>query len=138
MNTIQTNTPSLIAQRINVLNKSKLFSSLEKITTGRQINRGSDNPAGLISSENLNAVLAALEAESRSLQRTNSVATVADGALTEASNLLIEAKGLAVANANSAGLSDSERQANQAQIDSILASVGRISSTTAFNGRSAA
>ncbi len=126
--------PSLIAQRTHALNQIGLASSLTKLSTGLKINRGADNPAGLIASENLKSALAALEAESRTLERVNSVSTVADGALTEVSNLLIEAKGLAVANASSTGVSDAERQANQMQIDSILTSVDRISNTTTFNG----
>ena len=47
---------------------------------------------------------------------------------------MAEANALVVANANSAGLSDEERQANQAQIDSILASVDRIAGSTSFTG----
>jgi len=48
--------------------------------------------------------------------------------------MLVEARGLAVANANDAGLSDLEKQANQAQIDSILVSVDRVSRSTSFAG----
>jgi len=134
MNTIRTNLSSLLAQRVNASQKAGVAGSLRKLSTGQQINLGGDSPAGLISSENLKAVLAALEAESRVIQRVDSVAAVADGALAETSDLLIEAKGLAVANANGAGLSDGERAANQLQIDSIFSSVDRISRTTRFNG----
>ena len=61
--------------------------------------------------------------------------TTADAALAEVSNLLIEAESLAIANANTGGLSDAERLANQMQIDSILSSVNRIAGSTTFAGQ---
>ena len=126
----------LTAQRIFATNTRSLAGSLERLSTGKRINRGSDDPAGLITSQNLLAVLATLGAEVRSLQRSDHVATVADGALGTTGDLLAEANALVVANANSAGLSDAERQANQMQLDSILASVNRTASSTTFNGQS--
>lgn len=134
MSSINTNVSSLIAGRVHAQNKLSLTHSLINLATGSRISRAAFDPAGLISSERLRSALSTLEAESRSFQRAGSVATVAEGALAEASGLLIEAKGLALTNANSFGISDAERQANQMQIDSILSSVDRISSTTSFNG----
>src|SRR5687767_9682481 len=125
---------SLLAQRYQRLNPMKLAGSLQKLATGYRINRGADDPAGLIASEQLRGTLAALEAELRMLERTDHQAATADGALGEVSDMLVEARGLAVANANDAGLSDLEKQANQAQIDSILVSVDRVSRSTSFNG----
>ena len=43
------------------------------LATGQQINRAADGPAALISSENLRAVLAALEAEAATLRRADAV-----------------------------------------------------------------
>lgn len=124
----------LLMQRTARLNASLLAQSMNRLATGRRINRAADDPAGLIASEQLRATLASLEAESRALQRTDHVASTADGALGEVSVLLSEANSLAVANANDAGLSDAEKQANQMQIDSIFSSIDRISRTTSFNG----
>ncbi len=126
----------LTAQRMHAAHSRSLVRSFERLATGQRINRGSDDPAGLITSENLRAVLAALEAETRSLDRSSHVANVADGALGQVSDLLVEARGLLVASANSAGMSDAEREANQMQLDSILATVNRISGQTSFNGQS--
>lgn len=133
MNSIRTNLPSLTAQRINGVQKGRLANSLNKLSTGQRINRGADGPAGLISSENLKSVLAVLEAETRVMQRVESVATVADGALSEASTLLNDAQALAVANANTGAMSDAERAANQLEMDSIVARVDQISRNTRFS-----
>lgn len=105
---------------------------LEQLATGSRINRGADDPAGLISSEHLDAMLAELEAETRSLSRAQNVSRVVGSALGEVSDLLIEAEALTVANANTAGLSDAEREANQMELNSILAAVDRVSHTTNF------
>ena len=125
---------SLLAQRYQRLNALKLKGSLHRLATGQRINRGADDPAGLIASEQLRSTMAAMEAESQALERTDLQASTADGALGEISDMLVEARGLAVANANDSGLSDLEKQANQAQIDSILVSVDRVSRSTSFAG----
>ncbi len=124
------------AQRILSTNSTAIARSLERLATGQRINRASDDPAGLITSENLRAALSVLEAEARSLLRGDHVAAVAEGALSVTSELLIEANGLAVAAANSAGMSPEERQAIQGQIDSILSTVDFIAGTTSFGGES--
>lgn len=105
---------------------------LEQMATGLRINRGADDPAGLISSENLRAVLAELEAESRALDRTRQTAAVADGSLGAIGDLITEAEALAVANANEGGLSEAEREANQMEINSILQSVDRLAQRSSF------
>ena len=125
---------SLLAQRYQRLNALRFQGSLHKLATGLRINRGADDPAGLIASEQLRSTMAAMEAEQRSLDRTDLQASTAEGALGQISDMLVEARGLAVANANDAGLSDLEKQANQAQIDSILVSVDRVSRSTSFAG----
>lgn len=128
------NTSSILqSERFLRLNQLRQQRSFQRLATGRRINSGRDDPAGLIAAESLSSSLAALEAEARVTQRASSIAAVAEGALAETSTLLVEAKRLAVANADGT-LSQSERDANQAQIDSIVASVNRISNTTNFNG----
>lgn len=134
MLTISSTPGSLFAQR-SLLNISKALSqSLQRLATGYRINRGADDPAGLIMSEKLRAALADLEAESKSLQRADSVIATADAGIGEISGLLNRAESLTITNANTAGLSEEERRANQMEIDSILRAVDRISDSTEFNG----
>ncbi len=124
----------LAAQRFLNLNTRMINLSLERLATGQRINRGSDDPAGLIASENLRAQLAGLEAEALALNRSDSVAAVAEGALAGTSDMLIEANGLAITAANTAGLSEAEKQAIQGQLDSILSTIDSTASNTTFNG----
>jgi flagellin len=83
----------------------------------------------------MDATLAVLDAESTANERAINVADTADGALGQISDMLGQAKSLVVANANDAGLSPEEKQANQLEIDSIMSSVNRIASDTNFNGQ---
>src|SRR5204862_1814867 len=53
MSRINTNVSSLIAQRVLRKNNDSLGTSLERLSTGLRINKGADDPAGLIASENL-------------------------------------------------------------------------------------
>ncbi|MFN5946105.1 MAG: flagellin, partial [Phycisphaerae bacterium] len=50
---INTNVQSLVAQRVLGTNNTGLGQALERLSTGLKINRGKDDPAGLIASENL-------------------------------------------------------------------------------------
>ncbi len=124
----------MAARRMININTRLLFSSLERLSTGQRINRGSDDPAGLIASENLRAMLAGLEAEARALGRSDHVAAVAEGGLVGTSDMLIEANGLAITAANTAGLSEGEKQAIQGQLDLMLAAIDSTASNTSFNG----
>lgn len=121
--------------RILGQNQADRNTALERLSTGLRINRGSDDPAGLISSEAISAALSSLEAESRALDRSQAVINTAEGAIAEISGLLIEAEGLAVTAANTAGLSEGERNALQLEMDSILQTIDRLSGGAEFNGQ---
>ena len=62
MSRINTNVASQLAQRVLGQNNQSLTQSLERLSTGLRVNRGKDDPAGLIASQNLRAELAATNA----------------------------------------------------------------------------
>ncbi len=134
MSRINTNVSSMLAQRILGQQNQQLQQSLERLGTGLRINRGKDDPAGLIASENLRAEKAAITAAIGNGERADQVVNVAEGGLTEISNLLTELESLVDTSANDAGLSVEEKEANQLQIDSILSTIDRISNSTSFQG----
>jgi len=98
---------------------------LKRLATGRRINSGKDDPAGLIAATHLEAAIAALDAESRAIQRVNANANIADGHASQLSTMMSDLRGLVVASANSGALSDAEIAANQMQIDSLAAGIQR-------------
>ncbi len=124
----------MIAQNVLGRNNKNLGVALERLSTGLRINRGKDDPAGLIASEALRSEKAGLNAAIGNAERSEQVVNIAEGGLQEVSNLLTELQGLITTSANSAGLSTEEKQANQLQIDSILQTIDRVSGATEFQG----
>lgn len=111
-----------------------MATNATRLATGQRINAGRDDPAGLIASENLEAQLAALEAESRALERNDAVARTAEAALAEVNGMLVRGEGLAVAAANTGAMSDAERDAIQLEMDSINQTTERMFRTASFAG----
>ncbi|MEX0744977.1 MAG: flagellin [Phycisphaeraceae bacterium] len=134
MSRINTNVSSMLAQRVMNQQNTSLNKSLERLSTGLRINRGGDDPAGLIASENLRSEKASLSAAIGNAERADQVVNVAEGGLQEVNAMLLEVQSLIGESANDAGLSTEEKEANQQQIDAILQSVDRIASTTSFQG----
>jgi flagellin len=134
MSRINTNVSSLIAVNSLNANQGALQKSLQRLSTGYRINSGADDPAGLIASENLRAEQTATTSAISNAQRANNIIGTADGALGEVSNLLVSLQGLVGNAANSAGLSQDEKNADQLQVDSILSTINRISNSTSFEG----
>ncbi len=128
-----TNTLSLL----NILSRTttQQSNSLTRLSTGHKINKGADNPAGLIAVQSLNAELVGVKAAIGNGQRANSMLQVADSALVEVESLLMEIESLAAQSTSSGGLSAAEVSANQAQIDNAINSINRIIGTTTFNGK---
>jgi flagellin len=135
MSTINTNVQSMVAQRVLNQTNGKLNNTLEKLSTGLRINSGKDDPAGLIASENLRSEKKSLQAAIGNAERADQVMNIAEGGLKEANSLLLELQSLVTKSANDAGLSEAEKKANQQEVDQILSSLDRISSTTTFQGQ---
>ncbi|MCG3136502.1 MAG: hypothetical protein HJJLKODD_00336 [Phycisphaerae bacterium] len=110
-------------------------NTLTQLSTGLRINRGADDPAGLIALKNLNAEITAVDEAISNGQRTDAVLGVADSAIGEIHGLLNEIESLIISSSSEANLSESERSANQAQIDDAISSINRIVRTTSFNGK---
>ncbi len=134
MSRINTNPSSLIAQRNLTQNNKSLNTTLERLSTGLRINRGKDDPAGLIASEALRSEKTALTSAIGNAERTDQLVNIAEGGLQELSNLLTDLRGLVTSSANNAGLSNEEKRANQLQIDSILQTIDRLADSTNFQG----
>lgn len=129
---INTNIASLIAQKNLATANSDLGVRLQRLATGLRLNRGADDPAGLIVSERLRSELKGLAQGVKNSERASSVISTTEAALAEVSDLLNSIKALIVEAANTGGVSDTEVEANQRQIDSAIDSITRISNTASF------
>jgi flagellin len=134
MSRINTNVSSLIAVNTLNANNKSLQTSLQRLSTGYRINAGKDDPAGLIASESLRSEAKATTTAIANAQRADNIVSTAEGSLGEVSNLLVSLQGLVGTSANTAGLSQDEKDANQLQVDSILSTINRISNSSSFEG----
>lgn len=134
MSRINTNIASLRAITSLATNQSSLELSLQRLSTGLQINSGKDAPAGLIASEKMRSEIAGISQAIDNSTRAGNVIDTAEGALNEVSAMLLQVQALTNQAANTGALSPDEIKANQLQVDSILNSINRISNTTQFNG----
>src|SRR5580704_4511250 len=135
MSVINTNVSSLIAQQVLAQNNASLNTSLERLSTGLQINSGADNPSGLIAVESFNQQNTGLQTAIANAGLAGNVVGTAEGGLSEVSNLLTQLQGLVGQAANTGGLSSDQISADQLQVDSILSTINRISGSTTFEGQ---
>ncbi len=135
MSRINTNVAAIRAIGRLKFNHLDLQTRLERLSTGLRINRGKDDPAGLIASETLRSEIRAISQGISNSERAINVISTTEGALNEASALLLQLQALLVATANKGALTSEEIAANQLEIDSLLASIDRIANTASFGNR---
>jgi len=129
---INHNLAALNAHR-NLLNTTgDLSSSMQKLSSGFRINQGSDDPAGLVISEQFRAQVAGLNQAIDNSEGSISMVQTAEGALNEINNLLISMRELAIHAANE-GFNDADQlAADQAEIENAIATIDRIAQNTQF------
>lgn len=132
---VNTNTMAMSALRSLSQTNMDFSQSMTRLSTGLRINSAADDPAGLIVSEMFRSQVAGIDQALRNNQDAVNYTKTAEAALDEASKLLRDARSLSIASSNSATLSDSQRQANQNQLNSIINSITRIAQTTSYGTR---
>ncbi|MBT5095169.1 MAG: flagellin FliC [Halobacteriovoraceae bacterium] len=129
---INTNVASLNAQRNLRGTRLGLNKSLEKLSSGQRINRAGDDAAGLAISENLKAQIRGLGQAERNAEDGISLVQIAEGALSEVSNILIRLRELAV-QAASDTIGATERKFLNVEFEQLTSEVDRIANSTEFN-----
>lgn len=129
-------TNSSIFQMLSQLNQLEAdrASTMARLATGKRINKASDDPAGLVALNRMNAELAKVTAALDNDQRSQSLLNVADSTLTEISSLTSEIERLALA-AQGSSVTAEEKAAYQAQIDSSIDAIDRLVNHAEFNGQ---
>lgn len=128
-------TSSLVAMNALARNQRAMATAVERLATGKRINRTSDDPAGAAAAAGLDYRRVTLEEVVKQAQFGQRVLDAADGALTELAGLLTDLNGLVVQSAQTAGRSPSEREADQTEADSILQAIDYLINNTTFNGK---
>ena len=129
---INTNVASLNAQRNLRGTRLAMNSSLEKLSSGQRINRAGDDAAGLAISENLKAQIRGLKQAGRNAEDGISLVQIAEGSLSEVSNIMIRLRELAV-QAASDTIGQTERKFLNVEFEQLVSEVDRIANSTEFN-----
>ena len=131
---IRSNPMSLNAQKVLRGNQAQLNSSLERLSSGFRINKAADDAAGLAISENFRAQIKSFDQARRNANDGVSMLQVAEGAMTEVSNILTRLRELAVQSSNDT-LIARDRSFLNAEFSSLKDEIDRISEVTEFNGK---
>jgi flagellin len=130
---IKTNVEALTAQRKLAENREALGRSLERMSSGKRINKSADDAAGLAVSERLRAKSLSLDVAKRNASDGVSYIQVAEGGLSEITNNIVRMRELA-SQAASDTIGNREREFLNKEFQQLRQEVGRIVKSTEFNG----
>ncbi len=107
-------------------------TALERLSTGKRINRGADDPAGVVAAESLRSEVTSLESNIKRGEQQLKWLGATDGALGVVGDLLTKLDGIVVSAANTGGLSARERAAFQTEVNQILDAIDYANQTTTY------
>ena len=132
---IATNVASLSVQKNLKQVAQKGSEQLEKLSSGKRINKAADDAAGLAIATNLKAQTLGTRQAARNSNDGITLVQTAEGGLNEVSNILIRLRELSV-QAASDTIGDKERGFLDKEYQHLVKEVDRISQSTVFNGTS--
>lgn len=131
---INHNIPAMNAHRLLNANNSTSAKALERLSSGKRINRAGDDAAGMAITEKMRAQVNGLKMASRNSLDGVSLVQTAEGAMGEIHSMLQRMRELSVQAANGT-MSPSDRQAVQDEINQLTSEVNRIANGTEYNTR---
>ena len=134
MAVVNTNVNASIAQNALIKNERSMNTAMERLSTGQRINAASDDAAGLAIASRMTSQVRGLEVGIRNANDAISMISVADGAMTEVSNMLQRMRELALQSANGTTTS-ADRSYMNSEYQNLITEIERISQNTQWNGR---
>lgn len=129
---INSNIQAQITNSVLKTNESKYSSSTERLSSGYKINHASDSPAGMAISNKMHAQIRSLSKAADNAKNAVNVVQTADGALNEVQDMLQRMNELSIKAANGT-MSESDREAVQEEIDSLMKEINRVAADTDYN-----
>lgn len=133
MLSLHTNNAALSAQNAISRNQGSLSTSMTRLSTGYRINSAMDDAAGLQIATRLKAQSSGMAVAMRNTQNATSMMQTAEGALGEASNILVRMKDLATQAAD-ASSNAADKTAMQSEYDALASELTNIVGNTSFGG----
>ncbi|GAB6100041.1 flagellin [Halanaerocella petrolearia] len=132
---INTNVAALNSYNQLKQTNQSMDSSLERLSSGKRINKAADDAAGLAISEKMESQINGLGQAQRNAQDGISMIQTAEGALKESHSILQRMRELSVQSANDSN-TDSDRAEIQEEVSQLTDELDRIAETTEFNTKS--
>ena len=133
MTVINTNVSATLASNAIKRNDRDMTTAMERLSTGLRINSAGDDAAGLAISARMSSQVKGLEQAARNVGDGISMLQVAEGAVSEISNMLGRMKELAV-QASSGTYSNTDREALNLEFQELMKEIDRIARNTEWNG----
>src|SRR6185312_11403839 len=133
MFSVLNNIPALAAENQLSVTQNQLQTTLFRLSSGRRINSGADDAAGLAIADGLDANITALNQSAQNANDGVGQLQVVDGALSQVTSLLNRAVTLAT-EASSGTVTPAERTALDSEFSKIKAEITNIGGNTSFNG----
>jgi flagellin len=133
MSVINTNVSATLAQNAIVKNDRAMSSAMEQLSTGKRINKASDDAAGLAIASRMTSQINGVAQGARNANDAISLLQTADGAMIEVTNMLQRMRELAVQAASDTNVSN-DRVALQSEFTALRSEIDRISGNTQWNG----
>ncbi len=131
---VQTNIPSMQAQKNLHVNQAALSKSFDKLSSGFRINSAADDAAGLAISEGLKSQIRSYSVAERNAADAISMAQTAEGALSEVHGVLGRMRELAMQAANGS-FTEQDRSFVQTEFGLLQEEITRIQNSAKFNGK---
>jgi len=129
---INTNVPSLTAQRYLASSRADMEQAMERLSSGKRINSAMDDAAGLTISHSLDSKIASLGQAVRNANDGIALVNLAEGAMDEISSMLTRMKELATQAINGT-YNNTDRASLDLEYQALVDEVTRISDNTQFN-----
>jgi len=131
---INSNIPSINAQRQLVKSGMEMDQAMERLSSGKRVNTAADDAAGLAIANRQTSQIRGLDRAVANANDGVSLIQTAEGALDESTNILQRMRELAIQSANGI-YSDADRSTLDAEVQQLKAELDRIADTTSFNGQ---
>ncbi|MCR4315748.1 MAG: flagellin [Planctomycetes bacterium] len=109
--------------------------SLERLSTGLRINRASDDPSGLVISEQLRTQIGSIKQSIKNAQNDVNLINTSEAALNEVNSLLVGIRESIVFAMNTGASTPEQIAAEQRSVDRAIGAIDRIAVTTRFASR---
>lgn len=121
-----------IIQKNLISSLKKTQESTERLSSGKRVNKASDDPGNVGTISRLNAKIGSISEALKNASSAKSLAQIADSGLNEIDNILSRIREIAV-QASTSTLTSGDRTSLQTEVDAYLSEIDNITKSIKFN-----